>query len=53
MTVTNDGATARGPDRASYGLRGLTERLTTAGGALTTRNEDGVFTLEATLPALS
>jgi signal transduction histidine kinase len=53
MTVTNDGATASGPDRNGYGLRGLTERLTTAGGALSTRNEDGVFTLEATLPAAS
>jgi two-component system sensor histidine kinase DesK len=51
MTVTNDGVTASGPDRNSYGLRGLAERLATAGGALSTRNEDGVFTLEATLPA--
>jgi two-component system sensor histidine kinase DesK len=51
MTVTNDGATGTGPDRNSYGLHGLAERLTAAGGTLSTRNEDGVFTLEATLPA--
>jgi signal transduction histidine kinase len=53
MTVTNDGATGTGPDRNSYGLRGLAERLTAADGAIRTRNEDGVFTLEATLPAAS
>jgi two-component system, NarL family, sensor histidine kinase DesK len=53
MTVTNDGATGTGTDRNSYGLRGLAERLTAAGGAIRTRNDDGVFTLEATLPAVS
>ena len=53
ITVTNDGAAGTGPDRNSYGLRGLAERLTAAGGAIRTRNEDGVFTLEATLPAVS
>lgn len=53
MTVTNDGATGTGPDRHSHGLHGLAERLTAAGGALSVRNDDGVFTLEATLPAAS
>ncbi|MGV9774513.1 sensor histidine kinase [Streptosporangium sp. NPDC003464] len=49
MTVTNDGATAAGPDRHSSGLRGMAERLTGAGGTLRTSLDDGVFTLEVTL----
>ena len=53
MTVSNDGATGTGPDRNSYGLRGLAERLTAAGGTLSAGNVDGIFTLEVTLPAAS
>ena len=51
MTVANDGATDSAPDRHSYGLRGLAERLADAGGVLRARVEDGVFTLEATVRA--
>jgi two-component system sensor histidine kinase DesK len=50
MIVANDGAACSGPDRHSFGLRGLAERLADAGGALHTRNENGMFTLEATVP---
>ncbi len=50
MIVANDGAAGAGPDRHSFGLRGLSQRLADAGGTLHTRNENGVFTLEATLP---
>ncbi|MER5335430.1 histidine kinase [Micromonospora sp. NPDC002717] len=54
MTVTNDGAGAAGaPDRHSHGLRGLAERLAAAGGELRTHQEDGVFTVEATVPTAS
>lgn len=51
MTVRNDGAgsPAPGPDRHSHGLRGLADRLAEAGGTLRTNQEDGVFTLEATV----
>lgn len=45
MTVTNDGAESRGPDRYSHGLRGLSERLATAGGVLRTTEQDGEFGL--------
>lgn len=51
MTVANDGATGAGPDRHSFGLRGLAERLAETGGVLRDRCEDGVFTLEATVRA--
>ena len=50
MIVANDGAAGAGSDRYSFGLRGLAERLADAGGTLHTRNENGVFTLEATVP---
>lgn len=50
MTVANDGAREAGPDRHSYGLRGLSERLGEVGGAVRTRRDDGVFTLEASVP---
>ncbi|MGH4001921.1 MAG: sensor histidine kinase, partial [Pseudonocardiaceae bacterium] len=50
MIVANDGATGAGPDRYSFGLRGLAERLADASGALHTRHENGVFRLEATVP---
>ncbi|MFF5260132.1 sensor histidine kinase [Actinomadura viridis] len=53
MTVTNDGARDARPDRHSSGLRGLGERLAEDGGALRTRIESGVFTLESTLPVAS
>jgi two-component system sensor histidine kinase DesK len=49
MVVTNDGASGVGPDRHSFGLRGLADRLADAGGVLRTGEEDGVFTLEATV----
>lgn len=49
MIVANDGAAGVGPDRYSFGLRGLAERLADAGGSLRTRNENGIFTLEATV----
>jgi DNA-binding NarL/FixJ family response regulator len=50
MVVTNDGASGVGPDRHSFGLRGLADRLADAGGVLRTGEEDGVFTLEGFLP---
>lgn len=53
MTVANDGADRAGPDRHSYGLRGLAERLAGAGGTLRTRSADGVFTVEASIPGAS
>ncbi|GAA3969082.1 hypothetical protein GCM10023085_59270 [Actinomadura viridis] len=53
MTVTNDGARDARPDRHSSGLRGLGERLAEDGGALRTRVEAGVFTLDSTLPVAS
>jgi two-component system sensor histidine kinase DesK len=49
LRVTNDGADGAGPDRASSGLRGLAERLADVGGTLRTREQDGVFTLEAAI----
>jgi two-component system sensor histidine kinase DesK len=49
LTVANDGADSAEPDRTSSGLRGLSERLASAGGTLHARQSDGVFTLEATL----
>ena len=51
MTVANDGAGDAGPDRHSFGLRGLADRLADAGGALRTWRDDRVFTLEATVRA--
>jgi two-component system sensor histidine kinase DesK len=54
MTVTNDGAgAATAPDRHSHGLRGLAERLAAVGGELRTQQEDGIFTVEATVPTAS
>jgi two-component system sensor histidine kinase DesK len=53
MTVANDGAHGGGPDRHSYGLRGLAERLAGVGGVLRTHREDGVFTLEANVPVVA
>jgi len=50
MTVSNDGANGAGPDRNSFGLRGAAERLADFGGALHTKEVDGVFTLSVTLP---
>ncbi|MCA2213503.1 sensor histidine kinase [Jidongwangia harbinensis] len=47
MTVVNDGVLAGGPDRHSYGLTGLAERLAEAGGNLRTTAGDGRFTVEA------
>ena len=49
MTVTNDGAAGRKPDRHSSGLRGLSDRLAESGGTLRTRAEGGLFVLEATV----
>jgi two-component system, NarL family, sensor histidine kinase DesK len=51
MTVANDGALGSGPDAHSSGLHGLAERLAESGGALRTTVADGVFTLDASLPA--
>ncbi|WP_083983229.1 sensor histidine kinase [Actinomadura hibisca] len=50
MRVANDGAGEAVPDRRSSGLRGLADRLAESGGTLRTWREDGVFTLEATMP---
>jgi two-component system sensor histidine kinase DesK len=47
MTVVNDGVLAGGPDRHSYGLAGLAERLAETGGSLRTTVGDGRFTVEA------
>lgn len=51
MTVANDGAGHARPDRHSFGLRGLADRLAEAGGTLRTSAEGGVFTLDATVRA--
>ncbi|MFD7693260.1 sensor histidine kinase [Streptomyces sp. NPDC059805] len=54
LTVTDDGrATGTGRPRTTggTGLRGLAERLTTAGGTLTAGPERGGFTVTADLPA--
>ena len=53
-TITNGPPTHPRPDldKSGTGLEGLTERVTTAGGTLTTHpHPDGGFTLLATLPA--
>jgi signal transduction histidine kinase len=49
MTIVNDGAGDGRPDRYSYGLRGLSDRLRDVGGELHTWERDGMFTLEATV----
>jgi signal transduction histidine kinase len=51
MRVANDGAADDRPDRHSFGLRGLADRLAAAHGELRTRTKDGAFTLEATVRA--
>jgi two-component system sensor histidine kinase DesK len=51
MTVANDGAGIAKADRYSSGLTGLAERLAEGGGKLRTQQEDGVFTLQATVRA--
>jgi two-component system, NarL family, sensor histidine kinase DesK len=51
MTVANDGAGAAKADRYSSGLSGLADRLAEAGGRLRTTQDDGVFTLQATVRA--
>lgn len=51
MTVANDGAGDAEADRYSSGLTGLADRLAEGGGKLRTRQEDGVFTLQATVRA--
>ncbi|MET0187970.1 MAG: histidine kinase, partial [Pseudonocardia sediminis] len=55
LTVVNDGAVpeAGRTDGHSSGLRGVTDRLAAAGGALDTRLDGGVFTLRATVAARS
>lgn len=47
LTVANDGADGAKPDPHSFGLRGLADRLAESGGLLRTREEGGVFTLDA------
>ncbi|WP_433394009.1 sensor histidine kinase [Micromonospora sp. KLBMP9576] len=49
MSMTNDGAEGASPDRHSFGLRGLAERLAEAGGTLRHRIDDGVFRLDVTV----
>ncbi|MDG4790128.1 histidine kinase [Micromonospora sp. WMMD1102] len=51
LVVANDGAGPAAPDRHSSGLRGLADRLADAGGVLRTAYRDGVFTVEAVVPA--
>ncbi len=54
LTVTDDGrgaGTGRPRTTGGTGLRGLAERLTTAGGTLTAGPERGGFTVTADLPA--
>jgi two-component system sensor histidine kinase DesK len=51
MIVANDGASGARPDRHSFGLRGLADRLAAARGELRTRTADGVYTLEAVVRA--
>ncbi|MEV4466863.1 histidine kinase [Micromonospora echinofusca] len=49
MTMTNDGAEGASPDRHSFGLRGLAERMAEARGSLRHRTDDGVFRLDVTV----
>jgi two-component system sensor histidine kinase DesK len=51
MTVANDGVVTATPDPHSYGLRGLADRLSEAGGTLRFHTGDGVFTLDVTVRA--
>jgi signal transduction histidine kinase len=51
MIVANDGASGARPDRHSFGLRSLADRLAAARGELRTRTADGVYTLEAVVRA--
>lgn len=53
MTVANDGAATAVPDRLSFGLRGISERLATVGGGLRTDRTGDVFTLAITVTAAS
>jgi two-component system sensor histidine kinase DesK len=50
MTVTNDGA-GPGPSREGNGIRGMTERLTAAGGQVCVERAGDEFTLQVVVPA--
>nr|WP_238345391.1 histidine kinase [Actinopolymorpha cephalotaxi] len=50
LTVSNDGADRSGPDRHSFGLRGVADRLADLGGSLHVEEVNDVFTLTATVP---
>lgn len=51
MTMSNDGASGKAPDRHSFGLRGLSERLAEAGGTLRHRLDGDVFRLDVQVRA--
>lgn len=44
--MSNDGASGKTPDRYSFGLRGLSERLTEVGGTLRHHRDGDVFHLD-------
>lgn len=46
MSMSNDGASGKTPDRYSFGLRGLSERLTEVGGTLRHHRDGDVFHLD-------
>ncbi|MEV7691993.1 histidine kinase [Microbacterium sp. NPDC089189] len=50
VTIINDGVRTSATGTAGFGLQGLTERVTHAGGHLDVRSADGVWTLAVTLP---
>ncbi|WP_241827933.1 sensor histidine kinase [Actinopolymorpha singaporensis] len=50
LTVSNDGADRSGPDRHSFGLRGVADRLAELGGSMNVEEVNDVFTLAATVP---
>jgi two-component system sensor histidine kinase DesK len=51
MTVANDGAATAVADPLSFGLRGVSDRLASVGGTLSTSRTGDVFTLSITVPA--
>ncbi len=50
LRVTNDGLVSAVRERPGTGLTSLTERITEAGGHLSAGQDDGAFTLTASLP---
>jgi signal transduction histidine kinase len=51
ISVTNDGTSGSGPSGGGFGLTGLTERVTGAGGTLSAGPTDAGWRVTATLPS--